>query len=94
MCRLLTPFWPSGSIYTVALFRSTDRLAAAYGIAVTGTMAITTVAYYLVTRKTWQRARLLALPICAVFLLVDLAFFCSNSRKIRRGRLVSPRHWR
>ncbi len=74
-----------GSIFTVALFGSTDRLAAAYGIAVTGTMAITTVAYYLVTQKTWHHARWLAVPICVAFLAVDLAFFGSNAHKIAEG---------
>ncbi len=74
-----------GCIVTVALFRSTDNLAAAYGIAVTGTMAITTIAYYLVTQKTWRRARWRAVPICAVFLAIDLAFFGSNAHKIAEG---------
>ena len=74
-----------GCIFTVALFRSTDHLAAAYGIAVTGTMAITTVAYYLVTQKTWLRAHALAAVVCAVFLTIDLAFFASNAHKISEG---------
>jgi len=74
-----------GCILTVALFGSTDRLAAAYGIAVTGTMAITTVAYFMVAKKTWVRARWLAVPICGVFLLVDLAFFGSNAHKFFEG---------
>ena len=74
-----------GCILTVALFGSTDHLAAAYGIAVTGTMAITTIAYYFVARKTWKRAVWMAGPICAVFLLVDLAFFGSNAHKIAEG---------
>jgi KUP system potassium uptake protein len=74
-----------GSILTVVLFGSTDHLAAAYGIAVTGTMAITTVAFYLVTQKTWHRARWTAAPICLVFLLVDLAFLGSNADKIFNG---------
>ena len=74
-----------GCIATVALFQSTDHLAAAYGIAVTGTMGITTIAYYLVTQKTWQRARAFAAPVCAIFLLVDVAFFASNAHKFSEG---------
>lgn len=74
-----------GCILTVILFGSTDHLAAAYGIAVTGTMAITTVAFYLVTQKTWTRARWTAAPICLVFLLVDLAFLGANADKILSG---------
>jgi KUP system potassium uptake protein len=70
-----------GCIITVILFGSTDHLAAAYGIAVTGTMAITTI----VTRRTWTRARWLAVPICALFLLVDLAFLGANADKIVNG---------
>ena len=74
-----------GCIATVALFQSTDHLAAAYGIAVTGTMGITTIAYYLVTQKTWQRGRAFAAPVCAIFLLVDVAFFASNAHKFSEG---------
>ncbi|MBS0633306.1 MAG: KUP/HAK/KT family potassium transporter [Verrucomicrobia bacterium] len=74
-----------GCILTVVLFGSTDHLAAAYGIAVTGTMAITTIAYYLVTQKTWEHGRWAAAPICLVFLFVDLAFLSSNADKIFNG---------
>lgn len=74
-----------GAILTVALFGSTDRLAAAYGIAVTGTMAITTVAFFLVSRRHWRQPLWLAAPICGIFLLVDLAFFGANAEKIVEG---------
>ena len=74
-----------GSIVTVVMFRSSDRLAAAYGIAVTGTMAITTVAFYLVLRRRWQWPRWRAAPICGAFLLIDLAFFGANAGKILDG---------
>ena len=74
-----------GCIVTVVLFGSTDHLAAAYGIAVTGTMAITTVAYYFVARASWTRARWLAGPVCVLFLIMDLAFFGANADKITKG---------
>ncbi len=74
-----------GAILTVALFGSTDRLAAAYGIAVTGTMAITTVAFYLVVRRNWGRPLWQAAPVCGFFLLVDLAFLGANTEKIVDG---------
>ncbi len=74
-----------GAILTVAFFGSTDRLAAAYGIAVTGTMAITTFAYFLVTQKLWRDPLWRAVPICGVFLLIDLAFFGANAHKIGEG---------
>ena len=74
-----------GSILTVAAFRSSDNLAAAYGIAVTGTMAITTLAFYLVVRRQWRWSLWHAVPVCGFFLLLDLAFFGSNADKILHG---------
>jgi len=74
-----------GSIFTVALFGSSTRLAAAYGIAVTGTMAITTVVYFIVARRNWRWPLWKIGPACAVFLLIDLAFFLSNARKLSEG---------
>jgi len=74
-----------GCIVTTLQFRASDNLAAAYGIAVTGTMAITTVAFFLVARHRWRWPLGLAGPICGVFLLVDLAFFGANIRKLPEG---------
>ncbi len=74
-----------GAILTVISFGSSEHLASAYGIAVTGTMAITTIAYYLVVRRDHSWSIWLAAPICGVFLLVDLAFFSANADKIVNG---------
>ena len=74
-----------GCILTVVMFKSSDNLAAAYGIAVTGTMAITTVAFYFVARRLWLWSKWHAMPICGAFLLLDLAFFTANARKIADG---------
>jgi KUP system potassium uptake protein len=74
-----------GAILTVIFFGSTANLAAAYGIAVTGTMAITTVVYYLIAQKRWHSRLWLIAPMCAVFLIVDLAFFGANIHKIHEG---------
>jgi KUP system potassium uptake protein len=74
-----------GCIFTAAIFGSSDRLASAYGIAVTGTMAITTGAYFIVTRRNWGWSLLQAVPICAVFMIADLAFFGANARKLTDG---------
>jgi KUP system potassium uptake protein len=74
-----------GAILTVVSFGSSEHLASAYGIAVTGTMAITTVAYYLVARQSRGWSIWLAAPICGLFLLVDLAFFFSNAHKLADG---------
>jgi KUP system potassium uptake protein len=69
----------------VLSFKSSSALAAAYGIAVTGTMAITTITYYFVVTRTWRWPVWRALPLCAAFLLVDVAFFLATSAKILEG---------
>ena len=74
-----------GAIVTVIYFGSSDRLASAYGIAVTGTMVITTIAYYLVARRNRKWPLLLAAPVCGIFLIIDLAFFSSNAHKLTDG---------
>jgi KUP system potassium uptake protein len=74
-----------GCIFTVLLFGSTDRLASAYGIAVTGTMAITSGAYYMVARRNWNWPFWRAGSICGLFLVIDLGFFGSNARKLADG---------
>jgi len=74
-----------GCILTVVFFGSSDHLASAYGIAVTGTMAITTMAYYLVARSNRGWPVWLAAPICGAFLVIDLAFLLSNAHKIADG---------
>jgi KUP system potassium uptake protein len=76
-----------GCVVLVLAFRSSDALAAAYGIAVTGTMAVTTLAFYLVGRAWGWRRRWLA-PLCAAFLAVDLGFFGANLLKFRDGGYV------
>ncbi len=74
-----------GCILTAALFGSSDRLASAYGIAVTGTMGITTVAYFIVAHRNWRWPLWRIGPLCAMFLVIDLAFFLSNARKLTDG---------
>jgi KUP system potassium uptake protein len=74
-----------GCILTVILFESTARLASAYGIAVTGTMAITSGAYFMVARRNWKWPLWQAGSICGLFLVIDLGFFGANARKIGDG---------
>jgi KUP system potassium uptake protein len=74
-----------GALAVVLGFRSSANLAAAYGIAVTGTMAVTTFAFYRVTRFCWNWSWWKTVPLCAAFLVVDLAFFGSNLHKIADG---------
>jgi len=74
-----------GSIYVVLAFGSSDRLAAAYGIAVTGTMVVTTLAFYTVLRRRWRWSVGAAGLLCGLFLLVDLPLFASNIHKFADG---------
>ncbi|NNB98399.1 potassium transporter Kup [Corallococcus exiguus] len=74
-----------GVIALVLGFGSSSRLAAAYGIAVTTTMGITTVLAYVVARERWGVRRSVALPIASLFMVVDLAFFGANAAKIADG---------
>jgi KUP system potassium uptake protein len=69
----------------VLAFRSSSALAAAYGIAVTGTMSITTIVYYVVTTRTWGWPWWKAAPLAGTFLLVDLTFFASTAVKLPDG---------
>jgi KUP system potassium uptake protein len=66
-------------------FESSSNLAAAYGIAVTGTMVITTVLAFIVVRKLWHWSRLTSVLVAGSFLAVDLAYFLSNALKFRHG---------
>ena len=69
----------------VLAFQHSSRLAAAYGIAVTANMAITSVVYFAVLRKTWGWPLLQALPLVVLFLAFDLAYFGANLFKVRDG---------
>jgi KUP system potassium uptake protein len=69
----------------VAGFKSSSNLAAAYGIAVTMTMLITTVLFGFVAVRLWRWNRLVAIAVCLPFFLVELAFFGANALKITHG---------
>ena len=72
-------------IGAVFIFRSSDALAAAYGIAVSGTMMVTTVLALLVARRSWHWPYIALILIAAVLLTIDLAFFGANMLKIESG---------
>jgi KUP system potassium uptake protein len=72
----------------VAGFKSSDRLASAYGIAVTGTMAITTVLFYFVLRERWGWSVAKAILLVALFLSFDLSFLGANLSKFLDGGWV------
>jgi KUP system potassium uptake protein len=75
----------TGTLLTVILFRSSDNLAAAYGIAVSGTMLITTILLYRVAVRRWQWPPVVAIPVIAIFGAIDATFLVSNSIKIVEG---------
>jgi KUP system potassium uptake protein len=66
-------------------FGSSARLASAYGIAVTGTLAIDTILFFVVVRMLWHKPLRLVLSGAAAFLFVDLAFFGANLPKVVQG---------
>lgn len=70
-------------------FRSSSALASAYGIAVTATMTITTVAFYFVLRDVWGWPVWKALPLMVAFLGIDIAFLAANAVKIFDGAWVT-----
>jgi len=69
----------------VVLFKTSSALAAAYGIAVTGTMAITTIVFYDVVTHRWNWPRSKAGALAGVFLIFDIAFFLANAAKFFDG---------
>jgi KUP system potassium uptake protein len=66
-------------------FRSSSNLAAAYGVAITTTMLITTILFYVVARRRWHWPTVAALPVAVFFIAIDLAFFSANMLKIAHG---------
>ncbi len=72
-------------IALVVSFRSSSNLAAAYGVAVTTTMMITTILLFAVARERWHWSLAAAIPMTVVFLIVDLAFWGANLLKIPDG---------
>ncbi|MFL6553930.1 MAG: potassium transporter Kup, partial [Chthoniobacterales bacterium] len=66
-------------------FRTSSNLAAAYGVAITTTMLITTILFYIVARRRWRWPAAAALPIAAFFITIDLAFFGANMLKVAHG---------
>ncbi|MEI7842104.1 MAG: potassium transporter Kup [Gallionellaceae bacterium] len=71
-------------VYLVLTFQSSSNLAAAYGIAVTGTMMIDTIliAFVLVA---WRWSLWLLIPLIGTFFIVDFSYFAANAMKIPQG---------
>jgi KUP system potassium uptake protein len=69
----------------VLAFRSSSALAAAYGVAVTTTMVITSILLYFVMRMRWRWSGWVAGGLTALFLIVDVTFFTANIVKVPAG---------
>jgi KUP system potassium uptake protein len=74
-----------GVVLIVLIFRSSDALAAAYGIAVTGVMVISTTLVAIVALHRWKWNRPTVYAVFGVLGLIDLAFLASNALKIVQG---------
>ena len=72
----------------VLVFRGSDQLASAYGVAVSGTMAITSIAFYLVATRAWAWSRARAGSLVAVFLTIDLGFLLATLPKFLNGGYI------
>jgi KUP system potassium uptake protein len=76
-------------ILLVLAFKSSHNLAPAYGLAVTGTMAFTTILFYLVATRVWKWKAYYILPVCTALILVDIAFFVSNATQFFEGGYIT-----
>lgn len=74
-----------GAVWLVIEFRESSAMAAAYGIAVSLTMLVTTFLALVVARKVWNWSSLMIFLVIGPFVFIDLAFFGSNSLKILNG---------
>jgi KUP system potassium uptake protein len=77
-----------GVLALVLLFRTSDALANAYGIAVSGTMVATTALSFFVVWKLWRWPLWAALALVCGFLSIDLGFFIANLYKVLDGGWV------
>ncbi len=72
-------------VLLVLTFRSSGALATAYGLSVTGTMLIDTLLLAVVAHTRWPDSRKWVLPLCGLFLMIDLAFLIANGAKLFSG---------
>ncbi|MCW2282340.1 KUP system potassium uptake protein [Rhodoblastus acidophilus] len=77
-----------GVLLLVFLFRTSDNLANAYGIAVTGTMVVDTSLAFFVVWKMWRWPLWLTVPVIGFFLTVDMSFLIANLIKLLEGAWV------
>ncbi len=72
-------------LLVTGLFRSSSALAGAYGIAVTGTMVVTTILAFIVVWRVWKWTVLMATALVLPLLLIDVTFLAANLLKILHG---------
>lgn len=75
-------------ILLVLTFRSSTGLASAYGVSVSGTMLIDTLLLIIVARASWGKLKYIVLPLCVLFLIVDVSFLVANGVKFFDGAWV------
>jgi KUP system potassium uptake protein len=78
-----------GVVALTLVFRSATRLGDIYGVAVTGTFILNTVLFLAVARLLWGTSRRRLIPVGALFLTVEVAFFSSNIAKVEHGAWLS-----
>jgi KUP system potassium uptake protein len=78
----------AGCVSLVLIFKNSSALAAAYGLAVTGTMVVTTIAFAKVAMKVWNWRLRYLVPVLLLIGAVDLAFFASNLLKLPDGGYI------
>jgi len=72
-------------VFLVVMFKSSSALAAAYGIAVTGDMVITSCLLFIVGWKVWRWSPAVVALVIAPFLLIELVFLSANALKVLQG---------
>ncbi|MEW6598369.1 MAG: KUP/HAK/KT family potassium transporter [Pseudomonadota bacterium] len=82
---LVNVLMAAGTLTMTLVFRSSDALAGAFGMAVATTMVLTTCLLWRAMHVTWRWPLSVVLPLGALFITVDLAFFFANLAKILEG---------
>ena len=79
----------AGMLLLIVQFRNSTDMAAAYGIAVTGTMLVTTALSYIVVRHRWRWSRPRAALLVGPFFVLDLIFFAANLLRVVEGGWIT-----
>ncbi len=74
-----------GVVALVLIFRNSNRLANAYGVAVTGTFILNTILFLVVAKRLWRTPTWMLAILGTLFLTVEVTFFASNAAKILHG---------